>query len=68
MFQLIDFQPFSYSGEFIYFKKENKITKKSVLYMQFCIQLFKMNIIINIDLYNLNLPVTFIKKFLLRKF
>lgn len=68
MFQFVDFQPFSYTGEFIYFKKENKITKKSVIYMQFCNQLFKMNIIINIDLYNLNLSVTFIKNFYCENF
>ena len=38
-------------------KKENQI-KKSMLYMQFYNQLFKMNIIVNIGLCNLNLSVT----------
>ena len=57
MFHFTDFQPFSYSDSFIYFKKENQI-KKSMLYMQFYNQLFKMNIIVNIGLCNLNLSVT----------
>ena len=57
MFHFTDFQPFSYSDSFIYFKKENQI-KKSMLYMQFCNQLFKMNITVNIGLCNLNLSVT----------